>query len=99
MIQFPPSLLPPSSPPLQIFATRMGKDVLEAQGVHKCKPLLISILLILLFLSRATYNFVALSERTMEPYGYGWKGWTVVTDTQVGSMCVSVCVCVMVLSR
>lgn len=67
---------------LMIFATRMGKDVLEAQGVHKCKPLLISILLILLFLSRATYNFVALSERTMEPYGYGWKGWTVVTDTQ-----------------
>ena len=53
---------------LQIFTTRAGKDVLEAQGVHKCKPLLISIMIILLFISRAVYNLVALWASALEPY-------------------------------
>jgi len=41
-----------------IYTTKAGKDVIEAQGVHKCIPLLFSILLILLFTSRATYDLV-----------------------------------------
>ena len=52
----------------QIYTTRAGKDVLEAQRVNKCKPCFISVLLIAFFISRAIYNFVALGVNKMEPY-------------------------------
>ena len=64
---YPPSpvsllpLSPPSSPPSslpQIYTTKAGKDVIEAQSMHKCIPLLFSICLITLFITRAIYDIV-----------------------------------------
>ena len=57
---------------LQIYTTRAGKDVLEAQGVHKCWPLLISFLLILLFSSRTIYDLVAVNIEDANNFGLGW---------------------------
>ena len=56
----------------QIYTTRAGKDVQEAQGVHKCWPLLISFLLILLFTSRTIYDLVAVKVEDAKQFGFGW---------------------------
>ena len=56
----------------QIYTTRAGKDVQEAQGVHKCWPLLISFLLILLFTSRTIYDLVAVKVEDAKRFGFGW---------------------------
>ena len=54
-----------------MYTTRAGKDVLEAQRVHKCWPLLMSVLLIGLFLSRAIYNIVAVRISDISDFGDG----------------------------
>ena len=58
--------------PLQIYTTRAGKDVQEAQGVHKCWSLFISFLLILLFTSRTIYDLVAVKVEDAKKFGFGW---------------------------
>ena len=62
----------PYSPPPQIYTTRAGKDVQEAQGVHKCWPLFISFLLILLFTSRTIYDLVAVKVEDAKRFGFRW---------------------------
>ncbi len=56
---------------VQMYTTRAGKDVLEAQTVHKCWPLLLSVSLVLLFLSRAVYNIVAVRISDISVFGDG----------------------------
>lgn len=54
-----------------MYTTRAGKDVLEAQGVHKCWPMLVSVSLVLLFLSRAIYNIIAVRLSSVHVFGDG----------------------------
>ncbi len=55
-----------------MYTTRAGKDVLEAQIVHKCWPLLVSVSLVLLFLSRAIYNIIAVRFTDINVFGYSF---------------------------
>lgn len=66
-----------------MYTTRAGKDVLEAQRVHKCWPLLMSVMLVGLFLSRAIYNIVAVRVGDIQIFG---DGSTFATD-MVGLLC------------
>ena len=70
-----------------MYTTRAGKDVLEAQRVHKCWPLLMSVLLVGLFLSRAIYNIVAVRVGDIQIFG---DGSTFATD-MVGLLCTEHC--------
>ena len=71
-----------------MYTTRAGKDVLEAQGVHKCCPWFISFLLILLFTSRAVYDLVAVNVEDAKKFGFGW---TFATDMVSGLICSVTC--------
>ncbi len=70
-----------SSTVVQMYTTRAGKDALEAQNVHKCWPMLVSVSLVLLFLSRAIYNIIAVRLTDINVFG---NGYTFTTD-MVGS--------------
>lgn len=63
-----------------IYTTRAGRDVLETQGVHKCWPLLFSLSLILLFVSRALYDIIALCVADVKSFGFGWTFATDMAD-------------------
>lgn len=69
----------------QIYTTRAGKDILEAQGVHKCWLLLISILLILLFTSRTIYDLVAIKVESAKKFGFGWTFATDMVSLMIGT--------------
>ncbi len=55
-----------------MYTTRAGKDVLEAQNVHKCCPMLVSVSLVLLLLSRAIYNIIAVRLTDINVFGNGY---------------------------
>ncbi len=54
-----------------MYTTRAGKDALEAQNVHKCWPMLLSVSLVLLFFSRAVYNIIAVRISDVNVFGDG----------------------------
>ena len=59
-----------------MYTTKLGKDVLEAQNVHKCKPVIFSFFLFILFLSRVMYDLIAVTiivvnDESMHSYGFG----------------------------
>ena len=60
----------------QMYTTKLGKDVLEAQGVNKLKPIVFSCVLFLLFVSRAIYDLITVTitvvnKEEMHAYGFG----------------------------
>jgi len=73
-----------------IYTTKAGKDVIEAQGVHKCIPLLFSILLILLFTSRATYDLVV-TLVVNTGYQYGMILTTDMVSSDICLLCRAIC--------
>jgi len=81
----------------QMYTTRAGKDVLDAQRVHKCWPLLMSILLVILFLSRAIYNIIAVRMSTIHVFGDGSTFATdMVSYTQIYCSIISMPYCLSV---
>ena len=60
---------------LQIYTTRVGKDVLETTRGYRATPFFTAISLLAVFVTRAIYNAVALGVSELMPYG-----WTVATD-------------------
>ena len=57
----------------QMYTTKLGKDVLEAQNVNKWKPVIFSFLL---FVSRAVYDIITVTiavvnREEMHLYGFG----------------------------
>ena len=53
--------------------------------MHKCWPLFISFLLILLFTSRTIYDLVAVRVEDAKKFGFGWR-WTFATDMVRGCL-------------
>ena len=83
----------------QIYTTRAGKDIQEAQGVHKCWPLFISFLLILLFTSRTIYDLVAVKVEDAKRFGFGWtfatdmvRGWLASMFIRGGTLLCTKCI-------
>ena len=73
---------------LQMYTTKLGKDVLEAQNVNKWKPVIFSFVLFLLFVSRAIYDLITVTitvvnKENMHAYGFG-SSWMA---TDMVSMC------------
>ena len=63
-------------PIAQMYTTKLGKDVLEAQNVHKWKPVIFSFFLFILFASRVVYDLTAViiivvNDEEMHSYGFG----------------------------
>ena len=59
-----------------MYATKLGKDVLEAHSVNKWKPVTFSLVLFLLFVSRAIYDLISVTitvvnKEEMHAYGFG----------------------------
>ncbi|CAI8018833.1 Integral membrane protein GPR137B [Geodia barretti] len=59
-----------------MYATKLGKDVLEAHNLNKWKPVTFSCVLFLLFVSRAIYDLISVTitvvnKEEMHAYGFG----------------------------
>lgn len=56
---------------IQIYTTRAGKDIMEAKQVSKWQAVVISVILIVLFCSRAIYNIIAVQfPQYLPTFGY-----------------------------
>lgn len=59
-----------------MYTTKLGKDVLEAQNVNKWKPVIFSLVLVILFVSRVVYDIITViitvvNDKDMHAYGFG----------------------------